>query len=173
VSGVRRIALLLALLFVLDGAAIASDAPNPTLLAWGDDPPALEVRGLAGARSIVVRYGALAPASFYAELDGELVTALFHPEPNRVETVVLPFIGGRNALRIGASSADGLEHVTLERVVVFARLPSDADADPATLMPSAPELRHALWKQQTPEAAPNPAVSPAAAPTTGAEPTKH
>lgn len=147
------------------GRALAADAPTP-MLAWADDPPATEVRPLAGARTVAVRYGALAPATFYAELDGEPVAALFHPEPGATETVELPFIGGRNTLRIGASSPDGREHIALERVVVFARLPSDADA--AERLRSRPELEHELWKQRTPVATPAaPAtVPPAPAPAT-------
>lgn len=160
----------LAIASVLALAAAASGAPatSAPLLAWGDDPPATEVRALSGSRTITVRYGALAPATFYAELDGDLVTALFHPAPNTVETVELPFIGGRNRLRIGASRADDLEHITLERDVTFARLPSDADA--SERLRSAPELKHELWKKSTPEAAPKTATpepaAPAAAPPT-------
>lgn len=140
----------------------ASEAAAP-LLAWGDDPPAVEVRALAGSRTVTVRYGAIDPVTFYAVLDGDPVTLLFHPEPGGAETVELPFIGGRNALRIGASSPDRTVHVTLDREVVFARLPSDADA--AERLRSAPELKHELWKQRTPEAKP---ASTAAAPATAA-----
>ena len=159
----------------LAGAGTPAVVPTRPLLAWGDEPPATEVRPLSGARTIVVRYGALAPATFYAELDGDPVTALFHPEPNTAETVELPFIGGRNALKLGASDASGLEHITLERTVVFARLPSDAAAP--SRMRSAPELKHELWKQTTPEAVPAGTIPPkdeappAAAPATGGTPT--
>ena len=160
----------------LAAAAFGAPAPTAPLLAWGDDPPATEVRPLSGPRTVVVRYGAIAPVTFFAELDGDPVTVLFHPAPNTSETVALPFIGGRNALRIGASAADDLAHIVLERAVVFARLPVDADADPATLLRSAPELRHELWKKETPEAPPRPAdapgtTPPATTPTTGAAPT--
>lgn len=154
----RRAAIALAL--AVAGAAAAGPAP---LLQWADDPPATEVRPLSGARTVTVRYGALAPETFHAELDGEPVTALFAPAPNTVETVTLPFIGGRNHLKLGASGVGGLEHIAIERWVVFARLPSDADA--AERLRSAPELKHELWKQQTPETPPK-AAPPAATPTT-------
>lgn len=152
-------------------AASAATAPMPppiptAILGWDDDPPAIEVRPLSGFRTVRVRYGALLPAAFVAELDGERVTALFHPVPHTVETVELPFIGGRNRLLIAASNPDGLVHITLERIVVFARLPEDSDAGEGARLHSAPELKHELWKQQTPEVPPQPAAPPAAVPAT-------
>jgi len=109
-----------------------------------------------------LRYGAaLDPATFHATLDGERVTAAFHPEPGSAETVALAFIGGRNHLVLEASSSDGLSHITLERWIGFARFPGDENAD--VRVHSAPELKHELWKKTTPEA---PAPAPAAAPAT-------
>lgn len=143
----------------------ASDGARAPLLAWTDDPPATEVRPLSGQRSIALRYGAaLDPATFHATLDGERVTPAFKPEPGTSETVALDFIGGRNHLVLQASSKDGLIHATLERWIVFARFPGDENAEQR--VPSAPELKHEIWKKETP-VAPAPATAPpAAAPAT-------
>jgi hypothetical protein len=78
--------------------------------------------------------------------------------------VALGFIGGRNHLVVQASSKDGLNHATLERWIVFARFPGDENA--AQRVPSAPELRHEVWKRKTPEATAPTTLPPAAAPTT-------
>jgi len=154
-----RSALLALLLAALGTASAAEPAP---LLAWTDSPPAIEVRPLSGARTVALRYGAaLDPATFHATLDGERVTAAFHPEPGSAETVALAFIGGRNQLVLEASSSDGLSHITLERWIGFARFPGDENAD--VRVHSAPELKHELWKKTTPEA-PAPAAAPATKP---------
>ena len=147
-------------------APAAKDAAVPqapaALLAWTDDPPATEVRPLSGARSVALRYGAaLDPATFHATLDGERVSDAFQVEPGTSQTVTLRFIGGRNHLVLQASSKDGLVHATLERTIVFARFPGDDNAEQR--VPSAPELKHELWKRDTPEA-------PAPAPTTKPQP---
>ena len=144
-------------------APAAQDAAVPqapaALLAWTDDPPATEVRPLSGARSVALRYGAaLDPATFHATLDGERVSDAFQAEPGTSQTVTLKFIGGRNLLVLQASSKDGLVHATLERTIVFARFPGDDNA--AQRVPSAPELKHELWKKETPEA-PAPSGAPA------------
>jgi hypothetical protein len=143
-------------------AAPAAKAPPPVtapLLAWTDDPPATEVRPLSGSRTVGLRYGAtLDPATFHATLDGERVSPAFHPEAGSDETVTLDFIGGRNHLVLQASSADGLTHITLERWISFAKFPGDENA--TARVPSAPELKHEVWKQKTPPA------EPAAAPPT-------
>lgn len=149
-------------------APVAPAAPTTPLLAWTDDPPATELRPLSGKRTVALRYSdALDPATFHATLDGERVSDAFHPEAGTRETVTLDFIGGRNHLVLQASSKDGLTHVTLERVIGFARFPGDENADQR--VPSAPELKHQIWKRETPEVpAPAPATAPppAAAPTT-------
>ncbi len=167
-SGARVFGLLLALaLAAASAAAPAPPAPTPEampLLAWTDDPPATEVRPLSGKRTVALRYGAtLDPATFHATLDGERVSPAFQPEPGTAETVTLDFIGGRNHLVLQASSKDGLAHITLERWISFARFPGDENA--SDRVPSAPELKHEVWKKETPEAPP-PAPPPAAAPAT-------
>jgi hypothetical protein len=140
-------------------ASAAPPAPDAPLLAWTDDPPATEVRPLSGKRTVALAYGAtLDPATFHATLDGERVTAAFKPEPGTEETVTLGFIGGRNHLVLQASSKDGLTHATLERAIVFARFPGDEHA--TERVPSAPELKHEVWKRNTPQ------TEPAAAPST-------
>ena len=139
--------------------AAEKPAPEAPLLAWTDDPPATEVRPLSGARTIGLRYGAtLDPATFNAVLDGERVSPAFHPEPGTQETVTLDFIGGRNHVLLQASSKDGLTHTSLERWIVFARFPGDENAKDR--VPSAPELKHEVWKKETPQ------TEPAAAPPT-------
>lgn len=153
--------LIVALAVATLGASAAAPTPDAAapLLAWTDDPPATEVRPLSGARTVALAYGkALDPATFHATLDGERVTAAFHPEAGGKETVALGFIGGRNRLVLRASSIDGLTHATLERTIVFARFPGDENA--SDRVPSAPELKHELWKAQTPP------TEPAAAPPT-------
>ncbi len=136
--------------------------PDAALLAWTDDAPATEVRPLSGKRTVALRYGStLDPATFHATLDGERVSPAFQPEPGTAETVTLDFIGGRNHLVLQASSKDGLTHTTLERWISFARFPGDENA--SQRVPSAPELKHEVWKKETPEA---PAPPPAAAPAT-------
>jgi hypothetical protein len=143
-------------------AAPSAPVADARLLAWTDDPPATEVRPLSGARTVALRYGAaLDPTTFHATLDGERVSDAFKPEPGTSETVALGFIGGRNHLVLQASSKDGLTHITLERWIVFARFPGDENAEQR--VPSAPELKHEIWKKETPEAG---APPPAAAPTT-------
>lgn len=154
------------LLFALLPAA-AGAAPAP-LLGWTDAVPAVEVRPLSGPITIGVRYGALVPATFHAELDGERVTELFHPEAGAEETVALPFIAGRNRLVLMANSPDQLEYLTLERTITFARRAGDENS-PERLR-SLPELKHEKWKRETPEASavippvPAPATAPAAPP---------
>lgn len=157
--------LVLTLLAAAIVAAPTAAAPAP-LLAWTDDPPATEVRPLSGKRAVALRYGAaLDPATFHATLDGERVSPAFTPEPGTAETVTLDLIGGRNHLVLQASSKDGLVHATLERWIVFARFPGDENAD--ARVPSAPELKHEVWKRETPEApAPTPTSTPASAPAT-------
>jgi len=134
------------------------------LLGWTDPVPATEVRALSGPITVGVRYGALAPATFNAELDGERITDLFHPEAGTAETVALPFIAGRNRLVLVASSPDGLEHLTLERRIVYARRPGDDAA--SERLRSLPELKHEMWLRETAERAPTPApaTTPAATP---------
>lgn len=163
-----RGALLLGMALCVGAASAAPATPTAPLLAWTDDPPATEVRPLSGARSVALRYGdALDPATFHATLDGERVSAAFHPEAGTQETVTLDFIGGRNHLVLQASSKDGLTHITLERVIGFARFPGDENAE--RRVPSAPELKHELWKKATPEA-PAPAVAPPPAATPATKP---
>lgn len=160
-NAARAAGLLLALSGTVCGAAPPSAAPPaaPPLLAWADDPPATEVRPLSGDRTIKLRYGAaLDPATFHATLDDERVTPSFKPEPGTSETVTLDFIGGRNHLVIQGRSADGLQHITLERWISFARFPGDENA--SGRLRSAPELKQEVWKQKTPQ------TEPAAAPTT-------
>ena len=158
------------LALVLVAAAAVQAAPAPVappaaaLLAWSDDPPAVEVRALSAAHTVGLRYGAaLDPASFHATLDGERVSPAFHPEPGTTETVALEFIGGRNHLVVEASSKDGLTHATIERWISFARFPGDENA--AERVPSAPELKHEVWKRKTPAATP-PSETPAETPAT-------
>lgn len=155
-----RIAALLFACACLAAPAVAAEPATAPLLAWTDDPPATEVRPLSGARSVALRYGAaLDLATFHATLDGERVSDAFHPEPGTSETVTLGFIGGRNHLVLEASSKDGLSHATLERTIVFARFPGDENAE--RRVPSAPELKHEVWKKETPVApAPAPATKP-------------
>ena len=151
------------LVFALLPAVVAGAAPAP-LLGWTDAAPAIEVRPLSGPITVGIRYGVLDPATFHAELDGERVSDLFHPEAGAEETVALPFIAGRNRLRLMASSPDGLEHLTIERSIAFARVPGDENS-PERLR-SLPELRHEIWKRETPEApgVAAPAVVPRSAP---------
>jgi len=154
----RTLALMVAL-----GAGAAS--AEPPLLEFTDPHPAIEVRPLSGSQTIALRYGALDPKTFHAQLGDLVVSAAFHPEPGTAETVALPFIGGRNELVIEASSLDGLHHLRLERRISFARMPGDEHA--SERLRSAPELRHELWKEQIPIA---PAPPTVAAPATAAAP---
>jgi len=160
------------LLFCLSAAAAETPAPTP-MLAWGDDPPATEVRALSGSRTVVVAYGSFDPATFDAELDGDKVTLLFHPEAGSKETVELPLLGGANHLVLQVSSADGSQHIMLERVITLARMPGDDNA--STRAPSLPEIRYQQWKAKHPERSKDAdnkgaASEPASAPATQAPP---
>jgi hypothetical protein len=147
-------------------AALAAGA-EPPLVEFTDPHPGIEVRPLSGDQTVTVRYGALDPRTFHAELGDLVVSDRFRPEPGTSETVTLPFIGGRNQLVIEASSPDGLVHLRLDRTISFARMPGDEHA--TERLRSAPELREALWQERT-APAPAPASGPAAAPSSAPPP---
>lgn len=90
----------------LSGAIVKPSQQNPAALsyAW---PPSAHVQLAKGhpARIVIIYGRNIAPSSFAATLNGQPVTQLFHPEPGKIESVVLPTKAGENTVELKAGSA--------------------------------------------------------------------
>ena len=82
------------------GAEAEGDADQFLTYGRPSSNPIKQAKGTASYSMIMVYGPTVLPASFRADLNGENVTNLFHPEPADAEGVHLPLRAGRNTLKV-------------------------------------------------------------------------
>jgi hypothetical protein len=103
------------------GAEAEGAADN--LLTWGrPNSASVKLRSKSYAYDAIIVYGAtIDPASFRAQLNGNNVSYLFHPVPQKIEPVRLPLQPGQNILKVTVNgrihSRNAVDTDTLEFTV--------------------------------------------------------